>query len=427
MNAFEQLGIDGRPVSGHAFLVQRARGPQWYVKFRLPDGRQVQRRLGPAWTGRGRPAAGYLSRRAAQAVLDELLAQARSGTLPGMVRTGVSFAQASGEWLRWQEHDRQRKQSTLDDYKSAVRVHLDPAFEHLQLEEITTHRVDEWRRSLIDERGLSNRSVNKLLVLLHGILERARKLWGLRDNPVRDVERQPLARRAHIDVFTTGEIHALVRAAASPQDAAIFLTAAFTGLRMGELLALRWRDVDLRLHTIRVSAGYSHRQLTTPKSGKGRAVPMVDPVARCLRRLRRRGHLTAADDLVFPGPLGGYLDDSALRRRYKAARDDASLRPLRYHDLRHTFGTHAIRTADPRELQEWMGHADFATTEIYLSYKPRADAARRLGEAFAAQGARRKPPRGPAQWSSTSRRRTARGAERRGVRRRQRVSAARPH
>ena len=85
---------------------------------------------------------------------------------------------------------------------------------------------------------------------------------------------------------------------------------------------------------------------------------------------------------MFPGPLGGYLDDSALRRRYKTARDNAGLRPLRFHDLRHTFGTHAIRTADPRELQEWMGHADFSTTEIYLSYKPREDAARRLAEAF---------------------------------------------
>ena len=92
---------------------------------------------------------------------------------------------------------------------------------------------------------------------------------------------------------------------------------------------------------------------------------------------------------MFPGPLGGYLDDSALRRRYKTARDNAGLRPLRFHDLRHTFGTHAIRTADPRELQEWMGHADFSTTEIYLSYKPRADAARRLGEAFTEQSGQR--------------------------------------
>jgi integrase len=302
-----------------------------------------------------------------------------------MVRTGATFAQASREWLRWQEVDRQRKRSTLDDYRSAVRVHLDPAFKDLQLEEITPRRVDDWRRELIDERALSNRSVNKLLVLLHGILERARKVWGLRENPVRDVERQPLTRRAHIDVYSVKEIYALVRAAESALDAAIFLVAALTGLRMGELIALRWRDVDLELRTIRVAASYSHRQLTTPKSGKGRAVPMIDPVARTLKRLRRRPQMTGPDDLVFPSPLGGYLDDSALRRRYKTARDHAGLRPLRFHDLRHTFGTHAIRTADPRELQEWMGHADFSTTEIYLSYKPRADAARRLGAAFVDQ------------------------------------------
>ena len=64
-----------------------------------------------------------------------------------MVRTGATFAQASREWLRWQEFDRQRKRSTLDDYRSAVRVHLDPAFEHLQLEEITPRLIDQWRRS----------------------------------------------------------------------------------------------------------------------------------------------------------------------------------------------------------------------------------------------------------------------------------------
>ena len=335
MNAFERLGIDGRPVSGHAFLVQRARGPQWYVKFRLPDGRQVQRRLGPAWTGRGRPAAGYLTRRGAQGVLDELLAQARAGTLPGMVRTGATFAQASREWLRWQELDRQRKRSTLDDYRSAVRVHLDPTFGELPLEDLTPRRIEDWRRTLIDQRGLSNRSINKLLALLHGVCERARRVWGLRENPVRDVERQPTTRRAHIDVYSAEEVRALVRAAESRQDAAIYLTAAFTGLRMGELLALRWRDVDLELRLIRVSASYSHRELTTPKSGKGRAVPMVAAVSRALGRLAPRRPLTGADDLVFPGPLGGYLDDSALRRRYKTARDTAGLRPLRSRPAPH--------------------------------------------------------------------------------------------
>jgi integrase len=79
-----------------------------------------------------------------------------------------------------------------------------------------------------------------------------------------------------------------------------------------------------------------------------------------------------------------HISESAqLRRRFKRARDLAGLRPLRFHDLRHTFGSVAIRTADPRELQEWLGHSDFSTTQIYMHYRPRADAARRLSAAFA--------------------------------------------
>ena len=88
---------------------------------------------------------------------------------------------------------------------------------------------------------------------------------------------------------------------------------------------------------------------------------------------------------MFAGQVGEYLDGSALRRRFKKARDAVGLRPLRFHDLRHTFGSVAIRTADPREVQEWLGHSDFSTTQIYMHYRPRADAARRLSAAFVSQ------------------------------------------
>ena len=77
---------------------------------------------------------------------------------------------------------------------------------------------------------------------------------------------------------------------------------------------------------------------------------------------------------MFPGVTGGYLDGSALRRRYVArARKRAGLRPLRFHDLRHTFGTRMIAKADIRRVQEWMGHADVQTTMKYLHYAPRAE------------------------------------------------------
>ncbi len=101
------------PPSGHVFRVERTRGPVWYAKYRLPDGRQVQKKIGPAWSERGRPSAGYFTKRLAEDWLREVLSHARAGTLPGMVRTGVTFAEAAAEWLRYVEHDRGRKPSTL--------------------------------------------------------------------------------------------------------------------------------------------------------------------------------------------------------------------------------------------------------------------------------------------------------------------------
>jgi integrase len=376
------LRAEASPVSGHIYRQDRQTGPRWVAKWRDAAG-QHKRVLGKAWTGKGRPPEGYFTKRLAQQALDEILADARRGSVvPARVRTQVTFADVCEDFLAWMEQDRQRKRSTLNDYRSAVRKHFLPAFGNRPLEQMTPTAVERWRAGLVAEGRLSNRSINKLLTVLHGIFVRARKRWGIATNPVAEVEKQPRKKRVSIDVYGTDEVMALVRAAASEQDGAIFVTAAFTGLRMGELLALRWRDVDFELRAIRVRASYTHRQLGTPKNRTGRTVPMIDRVAATLARLSQRPHFTAPDDLVFCGAGGGHLDDSALRRRYKRARECAGLRPLRFHDLRHTFGTHAIRTADPRELQEWMGHADFSTTEIYLSYKPRAEAAKRLGEAF---------------------------------------------
>ena len=77
--------------------------------------------------------------------------------------------------------------------------------------------------------------------------------------------------------------------------------------------------MDFSRDAIRVRGSYANGQLTLPKSGKGRAVPMVAPVATVLARLGQRNHDTGEDDLVFPGERGAYLDGSALRRRYLAA------------------------------------------------------------------------------------------------------------
>ena len=95
-----------RHATGHVRLVHRDGGDRWYAKWRGPDGRQVQRKLGPAWTGRGRPPAGYYTRRGAEAELRRILTDLERGTLANVEKTGATFTDAALEWLRYVEHDR---------------------------------------------------------------------------------------------------------------------------------------------------------------------------------------------------------------------------------------------------------------------------------------------------------------------------------
>jgi integrase len=117
---------------------------------------------------------------------------------------------------------------------------------------------------------------------------RAQKVWGLPVNPAAGIERYRQRSSGDIEVFAREAVLALVRAADDEQDAAIYLTAAFTGLRRGELVALRWRDVDFAGRAIRVRASYAGAELTTPKSGKVRSVPMAPDVATALAAPGRR-------------------------------------------------------------------------------------------------------------------------------------------
>lgn len=381
-----------RPISGHVFKRKGKRGIVWYAKFRLPDGRQQKKRLGLAWTEKTAPPDGYFTKGKAQAHLDELLRQTRDGSLPGLVQTGKTFADAADEWLAYSENVRDCKPSTLRDYRNMARV-LVREFGNRKIETITTQDIDLW----ISGYGGSNRTRQKYLVCLGSIFKRAMKVYGLPRNPADLVERPRVRRAAKIDVLRPEEVLALVRAAESDQDAAIFHTAAFAGLRMGELLALRWRDVDFTRRTIHVRENWTQGETTTPKGGTERAVPMAEEVAERLARLGQRDHFTTDDDLVFCTARGQHVGYKSLKERYRTALRAAGLRDdFRFHNLRHTFGSTVIRHADSREVMEWMGHADLTTTRRYLAFVDREDAAKRVSEAFRLEEPQGSPASAPA-------------------------------
>jgi integrase len=377
-----------RNATGHIKLVRRKRGDQFYVKYRLPDGRQVQKRLGPAWGGPGRPPEGHYTRRRAEEALQAILTDARRGTLAGMTATGATFRDAAAEYLRYVEYVRQIDETTVKDYRGVIDGYLLDEFGNWPIEQITPDMVDRYKERLIAEGRLSARVIVRHLTVLHGIFKRAKRAYGLERNPVSAdlVERPKVVYTGDFDTFTGEEVE-LLAGTAEEQDAAIYRTAAFTGLRQGELLALRWADVDFVGGLLHVRRNYTDRREKMPKGKRVRSVPMTPGVIDTLAQLKERGYLTEDTDLVFCNTAGDHLDSWALRRRYYRALEKAGLRRIRFHDLRHCFGSAAITKLDAYAVQSYMGHQHYSTTQRYLHHKPRREDAQKLHEAFRGQAA----------------------------------------
>jgi integrase len=199
------------------------------------------------------------------------------------------------------------------------------------------------------------------------------------------VDRPQKHQGSEVRFLALDELEALLRGVAADPlgevERVLFLTAAFTGMRQGELIALRWRDIDWQARRIRVRRSFVRGEFTTPKSRRGsRAVPLIDRLAGELDRHSKGTVYDGDDDLVFAHPgTGKPLDRSKLLKRFKGAMRRAGLAHrlgeggINFHSLRHTFGTLMAAAGVPmRTLQELMGHRDFATTLIYADYAPSA-------------------------------------------------------
>jgi integrase len=389
-------------ATGHVEIRDRGGGPVFYAKLKLQDGTQPRRRLGRVWTKRSRPPAGYLTRAQAEARLQAILAG--DDSMVNLSPSRVAFKAACEERLRYLRDDKQRKRSTMADYSNVIDHDLLPYFgEDTPVEDINTQDVDALKDHLLTR--VSHRTAQKILVILHGVMARAKRKGWITVNPCEDAERVTVKRSDDFNVLSVEQVHAVASEAASELLRAVFLTAAFTGLRMGELLALRWRHIDFASRILHVQRNYVEGEEDTPKSHRRRSVPVSDQAVVVLEALSRREHFTGPDDLVLCDEVGHHLDDNTVRDEFYAALERAGLGHLRYveppshanpkgvmrddpivfHDLRHTFGTQcAARGIDLRKIQAWMGHADIQTTMRYLHYVPAHDDAARLTAAFTA-------------------------------------------
>jgi integrase len=367
--------------SGSLFVRTDAGGGEaWYGKW-YSNGRRVKRKIGPK---RRRGSSAGLTRAQAERELQRRVESERA-----VIRSDLTIESAGRLYLEHLEHVMERKPSTLGDYRSILRAHAVPFFGERRLNGIEAEHLRGYI-SAKKRAGLTTKTITNQLIFLHGLFGFAVKRGWLASNPVAGVDR-PRAPEADPDIhyLELEEVESLLRAVATDYlgstERALYLTAAMAGLRQGELLALRWRDIDWQARRIRVRRNYTRQIFGTPKSRRGsRSVPMIDRVASELERHFGASAYQGDDDLVFCHPHTGQpYDASKLRKRFKQALFRARLRSIRFHDLRHTFGTHCASAGAPMlALQEWMGHRDIKTTQIYADYAPRPYEAQLLEDAF---------------------------------------------
>ena len=348
----------------------RVRRGSWYAQWWVGD-RRVQRKIGPVRQPGTREG---LTKRQAEARLRELIQEVKPAPAGA---EQLTVAEAGERYVRHVEHVMERKPTTVADYGSILRRHLAPYFGSAGIDKITTEHVAAYMAAKAGE-GLKTKTVANHLNFAHGLFGFAVKRGWAEANPVANVDRpQVSGTDPDIRYLDRAEVEALLRAVPDdrlgPTERALYLTATMAGLRQGELAALRWQDIDWIAGVIRVRRTYTRGQFGTPKTKRSsRAVPMADRLAGELERHFQRSAYQADDDLAFGHPDTGHpYDASKMRKRFKDALASAGVRPVRFHDLRHSYGTAMAAVGVPmRALQEWMGHRDYKTTSLYADFAP---------------------------------------------------------
>jgi integrase len=354
----------------------------WYGRWYIGR-KRVQRRIGPK---RRRGDTAGLTKSEAETELRRMRLASEEAPPP---ETTVTVEEAAEHLMRHLKAIN-RRHSTLATYGSLFRSHLQWSAEGVDLERFTRRDVEEVDR-VMRRKELAPKTRLNALKLLSEIFAFAKHQGWCRRNPCEQVQFPQVEPTSDIRFLTEAELVALLEAVdieAKPlghTDWAMFLTAALTGLRQSELLGLMWRDVDFAAERVRVRRSYVRGHWGRPKSHySSRSVPMAPQVAAALRRHLDRSTHRDREDLVFGHPdTGKVLSYSAIDERFKKALRAAKVREMRFEDLRHTFGTRlAANGVSPRDLQEWMGHEDIRTTQIYAAYEPRKHEAKVAGESF---------------------------------------------
>ena len=254
-------------------------------------------------------------------------------------------------------------------------MHIQPALGNLKLKSVTPAHVRGLYREKL-QAGLSPRTVQYIHVTLHKALKQA-VADGLIPRNTTEAVRPPQVRKEEIRPLDAEQVKALFGAAQGDRLEALYILAVHTGLRQGELLGLKWGDVDLEAGTLQV-----RRTLTTAKGGPVLSSPKTkgsrrtvklsqtalealrNHLERQLREIDQAGDLWHENGLIFATESGDFLNRHYITmHRFKPLLKRAELPQIRFHDLRHTCATLLLlKNVNPKVVSEMLGHATIAIT-----------------------------------------------------------------
>jgi integrase len=268
-----------------------------------------------------------------------------------------------------------RRADTHRSYEWIVRVHLTPHLGKIQLDKLTA----QWVQMFLNERhrsGLSANTVKHINATLRAAFSKAQK-EGLLDRNVAKLVNLPFAEKYIPQVLDPVGAKKLLAATSEHQHSALFSVALSLGLRRGEVIGLRWRDVDLVANELRVRSSLARVKgsgmvLGEPKSRSAKRVLRLPRVcsAALLKQKRQQeeqrkwaGSAWVDSDYVFTNSRGGPLAPEVVTREFASALEGAGLPPIRFHDLRHSCATLLlVQGVHPKLVQDTLGHSSFQLT-----------------------------------------------------------------
>jgi integrase len=351
--------MGGKRGNHEGCITRRADG-RWEARITLADGRRKS-----------------LYAKTRQEV-QRKMAQVRrdiEGGLP-IVDERQTLAQFFESWMRSAKH--RLKASAYRRYRTNLRYHLLPALGHVVLSRLTPQQVQVLYTGKLDA-GMSASSVANIHTVLHSALGEAVRL-GLVQRNVADLVQKPRRRRTKMTTLKEEQVQVLLNAIKGNRLEALYVLALSTGMREGELLGLRWNDVELERGFLQVrvslqeSDGPVRRILDEPKTSHSRRrIALSRYAVLTLNEHRKRQDEERRNagemwdgrlNLVFTNTIGRPLHPSHMRRRlFGPLLKEAGLPSIRFHDLRHTAATLLLRRGiNPKIVSEMLGHANISIT-----------------------------------------------------------------